>query len=282
MMGSFRLLLSLLVSALWMSFAASAEDPRVSIASGTSEGTYRGVYARDLEARLSDYTVIHRLTSGSGENLEMLADGRANFAFAQADVFAARLAEDPDRFAQVEVLGRLGTECVFVAVRQGGPIDTLDDLASAIDGRPPEIAVGPAQSGANSTWHYLVSLSPELGSAQAHPVGDRVALRFLERGTFDAVVWVTDPSNLEHGMLRAVRESADLVLLPVADDTLTATLPDGTHVYEPGQLQLGRGDSSIPTICTSAVLLGHSGGAPALLDRARRMKGLRRASPKAP
>jgi TRAP-type uncharacterized transport system substrate-binding protein len=278
-MRSFQLLV---LSALWVSFAASAEDQRVSIASGVSGGTYRGVYARDLEAQLSDYTVIHRLTSGSGENLEMLADGRADFAFAQADVFAARLAEDPEHFAKLKVLGHLGTECVFVAVRQGGSIDTLDDFASTIDGHPPEIAVGPDRSGSNSTWRYLVSLAPELGSAQAHPIGDRVALRYLERGTFDAVVWVTDPSNLEHGMLRAVRDSAKLELMPVADATLTATLPDGSHVYQPGQLRIERGRSSIPTICTSAVLLGHSDAASVLLDRARRMKGLRRVEAGAP
>ena len=91
------ILLTLLLSTL-IGFAASAQDARISIASGVSGGTYRGIYADDLEKQLADYTVIHRLSSGSGENLEMLADGRAAFGFAQADVYAVRMAADPERF----------------------------------------------------------------------------------------------------------------------------------------------------------------------------------------
>ena len=77
-MRRMMILLTLLLSIL-TGFTASAQDARISIASGVSGGTYRGIYADDLEKQLADFTVIHRLSSGSGENLEMLADGRAAF-----------------------------------------------------------------------------------------------------------------------------------------------------------------------------------------------------------
>ena len=272
-MRRMMILLALLIST---GFAAFAEETRVSIASGVSGGTYRGVYADDLEAQLSDYTVIHRLSSGSGENLEMLADGRAAFGFAQADVYAVRLAAEPERFGSFTVLGRLGVECLFIAVRKDGPIQALADLETSIGDRRPEIAVGPPRGGASGTWSHLVSLSPGLAGAIAHPVGDRTALRFLERGTFDAVVWVTDPSNFDHRMLRAVRESAQLELLEVSDDAFTAILPDGTQVYEADRIQLEKGGSPVRTVCTSAILLAGSDAAPSLVTRARRMRGLRR------
>jgi TRAP-type uncharacterized transport system substrate-binding protein len=267
------ILLAMLISTL-TGFAAAAEDARISIASGVSGGTYRGVYAADLESQLSDYTVIHRLSSGSGENLEMLADGRAAFGFAQADVYAVRLAADPERFGDFTVLGRLGVECLFIAVRKDGPIHALAEFDGLIGDRPPEIAIGPPQGGANGTWQHLALLSPVLTRAIAHPVGDRVALRYLERGTFDAVVWVTDPSNFDHRMLRAVRESAQLELLEVSDEAFTATLPDGSQVYEVGQVRLEKNGVPTQTICTNAILLASSGTDPNAIKRARRMRGL--------
>jgi TRAP-type uncharacterized transport system substrate-binding protein len=268
------ILLTLLLSTL-IGFAASAQDARISIASGVSGGTYRGIYADDLEKQLADYTVIHRLSSGSGENLEMLADGRAAFGFAQADVYAVRMAADPERFAALTVLGRLGVECLFIAVRKDGPIHTLAELEGSVGARPPEIAIGPPQGGASGTWQHLALLNPGLTTAIAHPVGDRMALRYLERGTFDAVVWVTDPSNFDHRMLRTVRESAQLELLEVDDEAFTSTLPDGSQVYETGQVRLEKNGSPIQTVCTSAILLAGTEPDPAAMKRARRMRGLR-------
>ena len=127
-----RRMMALLVLLISADFAASAQDTRVSIASGVSGGTYRGVYADDLEKQLSDYTVLHRLSSGSGENLEMLADGRAEFGFAQADVYALRLAAEPERYSSFKVLGRLGVECLFIAVRRDGTIHALAELGAPI------------------------------------------------------------------------------------------------------------------------------------------------------
>ena len=273
-MRRMMILLTLLLSNL-TGFAASAQDARISIASGVSGGTYRGVYAADLEKQLTDYTVIHRLSSGSGENLEMLADGRAAFGFAQADVYAVRLAADPERFGDLTVLGRLGVECLFIAVRKDGPIHTLAELGGSVGDRPPEIAIGPPQGGASGTWQHLALLAPGLTAAIAHPVGDRMALRYLERGTFDAVVWVTDPSNFDHRMLRAVRESAQLELLDVDDEAFTSTLPDGSQVYETGQVRVEKNGTPTQTVCTSAILLAGSEPDPAAMKRARRMRGLR-------
>ena len=273
-MRRMMILLTLLLSNL-TGFAASAQDVRISIASGVSGGTYRGVYAADLEKQLADYTVIHRLSSGSGENLEMLADGRAAFGFAQADVYAVRLAADPERFSDLTVLGHLGVECLFIAVRKDGPIHTLAELGGSVGDRPPEIAIGPPPGGASGTWQHLALLAPGLTAAIAHPVGDRMALRYLERGTFDAVVWVTDPSNFDHRMLRAVRESAQLELLEVDDEAFTSTLPDGSQVYETGQVRLEKNGVPAQTVCTSAILLAGSDTDPAAMKRARRMRGLR-------
>jgi hypothetical protein len=102
-----------------------------------------------------------------------------------------------------------------------------------------------------------------------------MALRYLDRGTFDGVVWVTDPSNFDHRMLRAVRESARIELMAVDEAAFTAMLPDGTHVYDVGQVRVDRNAAPIATVCTSALLLAGGEVPTSLVERARRMRGLR-------
>jgi hypothetical protein len=72
-----------------------------------------------------------------------------------------------------------------------------------------------------------------------------------------------------------VRESAQLELLKVSDEAFTASLPDGSQVYEAGRIRLEKGGSPTPTVCTTAILLAGSKATPALVSRARRMRGLR-------
>ncbi len=267
---------ALLVLALLGALQGARAAERVWIASGTTGGTYRDVYARALQQQLAGFTVLHRTTSGSGENLALLADRKVQLAFAQADIFAARLASDPERYAGVRNLGRMGTECLFVAVRADGPIQTPEQLQTPVDGRPPEVAVGAPNGGAQGTWDYLSSLVPELGQAVAHAVGGRVALRLMLRGTFDAVVWVTDPSNLDHLLLRTVRDSPRLRLMEISpeDTSRGGALPDGTPVYEGREIEVGADSGPLTTLCTSALLLTREGAESAVVERAARVPGL--------
>lgn len=99
----------------------AAEKPAIWIASGESGGTYQRVYANNFEKQLRGYDVFHRMTKGSGENLELLVSGKADVAFAQADIYAAQLRQDPGRLDNVVMIGRIASECVYIAYRRGGP-----------------------------------------------------------------------------------------------------------------------------------------------------------------
>ena len=68
------LALVLPASSVW---AASDE---VVIASGPRGGTYHGIYGSNLVVLLSAYKAKQRPTAGSGENLDLLASGRADVA----------------------------------------------------------------------------------------------------------------------------------------------------------------------------------------------------------
>ncbi len=271
-----------LATLLVLAAAAEARSPRVWIASGPPGGSYRGVYARALERGLDDFLVLHRTTSGSGENLDLISQGKVAVAFVQADVFAARRAADPERFAEVDVLGRLADECLYVAGRRGGRVAKVDDLEVPPKGRPYEIALGEPGGGTSGSWSYLVQLRPALAEAKVYNVGGRLALQRLADGTFDVVMWVTDPKNLDHRMLRDTRSNEAIELLEVLEEgALGGLLPDGTRVYDVRSIVIEPGDAPrrVRTVCTSALVIARRDAPENLVKRVRQIFELPPVSP---
>ncbi len=249
--------------------SALADRPQLWIASGLSGGTYRDVYARNLGKLLRDYDPLHRKSSGSGENLDLLADGKADIAFSQADVYAARLASDPTRYAELLVIGKLSDECVYIAHRKEGPVQDLKELGAPVGDRPARIAAGAVEGGMNGTWRYLTILDPSLTAAEVVNEGDTLALNQLAVGSFDAVGWVTDPANFDHNMLRATMANDELKLMNLDAPELIAALPDGTHIYDARTVKLSTSwpAPKVKTICTSALMLARKDAKPALINK---------------
>jgi TRAP-type uncharacterized transport system substrate-binding protein len=247
----------------------AAEKPGVWIASGEIGGTYRGVYAKNFERQLRSYDVFHRTTTGSGENLELLVSGKADVAFAQADIYAAQLRQDPERLEGVALIGRIATECIYIAYRKGGTVESLVQLGQPVDGRPAKIAVGPAPGGASGTWSHLVTIDPALANVAVDHGGDTLALNQLAAGVYDAMIWVTDPNNLRHKLLQAVRANQELELMPVDDPKFVYTLPSGTKIYERRKVALEDGwrADKLNTVCTGALVLARKNGDPELIKK---------------
>ena len=248
---------------------ARAERTQIWIASGLAGGTYQTVYARNLAKLLRDYDMLYRPSTGSGENLDLLVDGRADIAFAQADVYAERLSVDPKRYGGLLPIGKLADECVYIAFRRVGPVTTLKGLGVPVMGKAATLAVGAAESGMSGTWSYLRTLDTSLAGAEVKYVGDTLALNQLALGAFDAVGWVSDPQNFKHKMLRAVMANDDLYLMDVNDPALVASLPDGTRIYEARSVRLTGSwrAPKIRTICTSALLMTRKDANPKLIDK---------------
>jgi hypothetical protein len=250
--------------------AHAGEKASVWIASGESGGSYRGIYAKNFERQLLSYDVFHRQTTGSGENLELLISGKADIAFVQADIYAAHLRGDPQRFENVVLIGRLATECVYVAYRSGGAVESLEQLGQSVGGRPAKIAVGPELGGASGTWSLLATLDPALANAVVDHGGDILALNQLTVGAYDAMIWVTDPKNLNHKLLQAVRSNKELKLMPIDDNPkLVYSLPNGVKIYEPRTVVLEEGwrGDKLKTICTSALVLARKNGDPRFIQK---------------
>jgi TRAP-type uncharacterized transport system substrate-binding protein len=253
-------------------FAAHADssDNSITIASGALGSTYRDTYGPNLGRLLHGYKVIQAATSGSGENLELLADDKADLIFTQADVYAARLAQDPNRYGQFVVIGRVADECIYVARRTTSDISNLTQLGGD-KSKAAAVAVGPPGSGASGTWDYLATLVPGLEKVEKRPEGGTLALNQLAVGAYDAVVWVTDPNNHGHPNFRTVELNDALTLMALSDPSLISALPDGTQVYRARLLKPDDDSRNAPplnTVCTSALVLARKDAAPKLIKKA--------------
>ncbi len=257
---------------------ASARDNEVVIASGVRGRTYHDVYAVNLATLLPAFRVRYRETEGSGENLDLLASGAADVGFAQLDVYAARMRADRARYAGIGIIGPLIEECVFVAYRRGGPVNSASALKAAVEGRSPRLVVGERGSGMNGTWAYVVELAPAYGGVELQHTAGTLAINHLAAGIVDAVAWVTDPENREHKLFRAVRSNDALGLFGLADPALVHALSSGAEVYTLRQLKSGlREPKTFDTICTRTVILTKPDAAPRLVDAVSDALSLERA-----
>jgi TRAP-type uncharacterized transport system substrate-binding protein len=250
--------------------AGAAEEATVRIASGVSGGTYRDVYAKNLEAELAGVRVEQLETTGSGDNFELLVARKADLAFVQADVYATRTSEEPYLMESLSVLGTLSNECIYMARRKDGAVRSVRALGEPIDGRSARVSIGPEESGMSGSWDYLVTLEPSLSEASLNNDAGAVALEKLGRGDLDAVAWVTDPSNLDHDLLRRVREDRSLELMPLDDPQLASVLPDGTQVYRLETVQTSPrllAPDKVSTVCTSALLVAQRDADPKVVEK---------------
>jgi TRAP-type uncharacterized transport system substrate-binding protein len=249
--------------------AEKTDQDMVRIASGRAGFTYRSVYATNLQKLMRGYKFVYLKSEGSGQNLDLLADGKANVAFAQADAYAQKLESDPERYGKIMLVGRIAPECVYVARRKDGPITGLDALAAQAAAGKATVVVGDDGSGMSSTWSYLTQRVPGLAAVRVDHTKGTLALNQLAVGGFDAVGWVTDPSNGDQKMLRAVLANDALDLMPIKDETLMAPLKDGIRVYEPRTIEVGEGrrKTGLDTVCTSAMLFTRTDAGSRLIDK---------------
>ena len=249
---------------------AAAESGGVVLASGEKGGTYSDVYATKLVAALSDLSVSERNTRGSAENLDLLADGKVDLAFAQADVYAQRMDEEPDHFGKLKVVGAFAEECVYVARRVAGGPATLSDLGvEDEDDEYPTISLGAYGGGMSDSWNYIVTLIPAAAQAEIDQTASTAALDKLAAGEVDAAAWITDPSNHDHKMLVAVRNNDALTLMSIDDPALIDELPDGRKVYAVKKVKTSAGVSApdLTTVCTQAMIFAGPNADPKVIEK---------------
>jgi len=255
---------AVLVSALF-SFSVFASN-EVPISTGAKGQTYHNVYGSNLSIVLAElgYKAPLLTSKGSLENAERVASGEALLGFAQADAYANYLSANPLAASNIMIVGALGKECAYIAVREGGKINSEDDI-----GEGTRVAVQHKGSGPAETWKFFQTLEDDYLEASTHWIGGSRSLAALKTDGVDAVLWVTSPKNLNHKLLAAVMaQGSGLKLIPVDDYSLNDKLPNGKQVYtfEDVVVKLGFFDTKIETACTSTLVLASTDISDVLLE----------------
>jgi len=235
------------------------------VTTGGKTGTYYRV-GNNLVGMITGGTV--QTSKGSVENMKRMMSGEADVGLIQVDALAWMATKDASVTNQVEVLGPLYQECVYIAANKDGKVQNEDDLQK----EGVTIAVGKQGSGSAVTWDYMRQLEPGYKKAAVTFAGGNRALGKLAIGGdtgVDAVMWVTKP-NLSHKYIQTVLNNKNLKFISVNDKDLNDKYPPlGKPIYDFKSVEFEKGffnDSEFTTICMDAVIAARTDADEELLD----------------
>ncbi len=236
------------IGLLALTAAASAD---VVISGGKKGGSY-AKYAANLAKIVKGRTGMAATAQASGgslANVQCVANKECAVGLTQADALAAS-----GRASDVEVLGALGRECVYIAYNVDGRVTDEDHLQDKMD-PPAQIAVGSAGSGSQASWDYMTQLEEAYKASGAVYSGGNRSLSKVVTGKLDAFMFVTDPSSAGHKLIAAVAANKKLKFMDVDDSDLNDKLPDGTAVYEFDDIDVPGALWDVETICTPLLVI---------------------------
>jgi TRAP-type uncharacterized transport system substrate-binding protein len=251
---------------LFSSFGATAAD--ITITTGQQGLTYNAVYGVNLASALSEYgyksTVVP--SKGSLDNLDKVASGEAQIGFTQADAFQFWRSRHGNEAQKVDIIGELGDECVFVAVKDGGKVGSESDLKEGI-----KIAVGEPASGSYASWQYLQSLEKDYAKVETYAKGGVRSLAKVTTGEYDAFLWVS-PDRTNKFLESVNQKGSGLTMISMngcwsVDDKL----PNGKAVYELKKAVTESGwlsDSKVKVPCTKTLVVANTDAGDDMLETA--------------
>lgn len=129
-------------------------------------------------------------TDGSGQNLELLADGSINIAFVQGDVYNHWINSNPQFADKFTVIVTDRTEHVQLIMREGMSEDDLQKKGA-------KVFVGLQKSGGAGSWRNMQLLEPNYIAEPVFGELDQLAINDLVNKKYDAIIRTSniDPSN---------------------------------------------------------------------------------------
>ena len=129
-------------------------------------------------------------TDGSGQNLELLADGSINIAFVQGDVYNHWINSHPQFADKFTVIVTDRTEHIQLIMREGMSEDDLQKKGS-------KVFVGLQKSGGAGSWRNMQLLEPNYIAEPVYGELDQLAINDLVNKKYDAIIRTShiDPAN---------------------------------------------------------------------------------------
>lgn len=129
-------------------------------------------------------------SDGSGHNLELLAEGSANVAFVQGDVYNHWINSNPQYANKFTIIVTDRTEHVQLIMRDGMTEDDLQKKGS-------KVFVGMPKSGGAGSWRNMQLLEPNYIAEPVYGELDQLAINGLVNKEYDAIIRTShiDPAN---------------------------------------------------------------------------------------
>ena len=129
-------------------------------------------------------------TDGSGQNLELLAEGSINIAFVQGDVYNHWINSNPQFADKFTVIVTDRTEQIQLIMREGMSEDDLQKKGA-------KVFVGLQKSGGAGSWRNMQLLEPNYIAEPVYGELDQLAINDLVNKKYDAIIRTSniDPSN---------------------------------------------------------------------------------------
>ena len=165
----------------------TGKQQRFMIATGTEVSAY---YKAGEKLKTNLKGAFNATTDGSGQNLELLAEGSANVAFVQGDVYNHWINSHPQYANKFTVIVTDRTEHVQLIMRDGM---TEDDLQK----KGAKVFVGLQKSGGAGSWRNMQLLEPNYIAEPVYGELDQLAINGLVNKEYDAIIRTShiDPAN---------------------------------------------------------------------------------------
>jgi TRAP transporter TAXI family solute receptor len=171
--------------------AGGGSGNRISIATGGTTGVYYvygGGLAKQLSAGIANTQATASVTSASVENIKLLASGKAQIGFSQADT-AADAVNGKDSFTAkqpIKALARIYDNYLHLVVSPGVNAATVADLKGK------RVSLGPANSGTQVVARRVLEaagLDPD-NDISKQQLSINESVQAAKDGTIDAFFWV--------------------------------------------------------------------------------------------
>jgi uncharacterized protein len=196
---------------------AFGDDHRVSGAVTMSTGVPSGVYSRygqllqrELAGDVPGLDVTLRSSAGSGENIDRLVSGEADFAIATTDSLTAYQEAGGEGAGRLRACARLYDDYLQLVVREESPVDSVEDLSGL------RVGVGEDRSGVQLVTRELLAAAGLDMSTDVTAVkkGIDAMPTMLEAGRLDAFFW---SGGLPTTAVEHLAELIDIRLVPLGD-----------------------------------------------------------------
>lgn len=190
------------------------------IATGGIKGNYYKI-GKDLNKKAFKNRAKVLSTQGSVENMIMVADGKADIAFVQADALSLLdviySQKNKQYFELVDVVGKIYTETLHILVNKNSNIEKFEDLDKKV------VSFGGLKSGSSVTASSLEQ-SSKINFKKVVDKSIEKSLSLLEKNKIDAVFYVTKAPS------RFLNRFKNIKMIPVNKDILDNKLLHYTNM----------------------------------------------------